>query len=98
MRALTRRSFLQHASLAAALASPAAHAAAPAADRQAPGVYRLSGTEIERLAVMTDWSNYEAVERFERILRGRGISAKLEEMGVELGDTILIGDMELEWQ
>lgn len=42
MRALTRRSFLQHASLAAALASPAAHAAAPAADRQAPGVYRLN--------------------------------------------------------
>jgi glyoxylase-like metal-dependent hydrolase (beta-lactamase superfamily II) len=42
MRALTRRSFLQHAGLAAALASPAAQAAAPAADKQAAGVYRLN--------------------------------------------------------
>ncbi|NLG48629.1 MAG: GTPase ObgE [Chloroflexi bacterium] len=66
--------------------------------QEAPGVYRLAGEEIERLAVMTDWSSYEAAERFARILHGRGITAKMEEMGVEVGDTILIGDMELEWQ
>ena len=44
---------------------------------------------------MTDWSSYEAAERFERILAARGIAAKLEEAGVELGDTVLIGDIEL---
>jgi GTP-binding protein len=66
--------------------------------QEEPGVYRLAGEEIERLAKMTDWSSYEAAERFERILAARGIAAKLEEAGVELGDTVLIGDIELEWQ
>ncbi|MEA3407231.1 MAG: GTPase ObgE [Chloroflexota bacterium] len=66
--------------------------------RLGPGVFRLSGEEIERLAVMTDWTNREAMERFERIMRARGISSQLREAGVEIGDTVIIGDMELEWQ
>jgi len=66
--------------------------------QEKPGVYRLAGEEIERIAQMTDWSSYEAAERFERILTARGIAAKLQEAGVELGDTVLIGDIELEWQ
>lgn len=66
--------------------------------REAPGVYRLAGQEIERLAQMTDWSSYESAERFERMLTARGIAMRLEEAGVELGDTVLIGDIELEWQ
>jgi len=66
--------------------------------RERPGVYRLEGEEIERLARMTDWTNIESIERFERILQARGISAKLVEAGVELGDTVIIGDLELEWR
>jgi GTP-binding protein len=66
--------------------------------REGPGVFRLRGEEIERLAIMTDWSNYEAIERFERILRARDISPRLEEAGVKLGDTVIIGDVELEWR
>jgi GTPase len=65
--------------------------------QEAPGVYRIAGAEIERLAIMTDWSNDEAIERFERILHARGISARMDEAGVELGDTVFIGDIELEW-
>lgn len=66
--------------------------------RLEPDVYRLAGEEVERLALMTDWNNEESVERFERILVARGISARLEEAGVGLGDTVLIGDIELEWR
>ena len=66
--------------------------------REGPGVFRVSGDEIERLAIMTDWSNHEALERFERMLVARGISSKLEEAGVQLGDTVTIGDIELEWR
>ncbi len=66
--------------------------------KEAPGVFRVAGEEIERLAQMTDWSSYEAAERFERILSARGIATRLEQAGVELGDTVLIGDIELEWQ
>lgn len=66
--------------------------------QEEPGIYRLSGTEIERLAIMTNWFSGEAAERFERIMGARGISAQLEEAGIQLGDTVLIGDIELEWQ
>ncbi|HHX43495.1 MAG TPA: GTPase ObgE [Chloroflexi bacterium] len=66
--------------------------------KEAPGVFRVAGEEIERLAQMTDWPSYEAAERFERILSARGIATRLEQAGVELGDTVLIGDIELEWQ
>ena len=62
------------------------------------GVYRVRGQEIERLAMMTDWANDEAIERFERIMIARGISARLEEEGVRLGDTVYIGEIELEWR
>ncbi|MBC7315486.1 MAG: Obg family GTPase CgtA, partial [Chloroflexi bacterium] len=62
------------------------------------GVYRVRGEEIERLAMMTDWANDEAIERFERIMIARGISARLEEEGVRLGDTVYIGEIELEWR
>ena len=66
--------------------------------QESPGIYRLSGQEIERLAVMTDWLNEEGMDRFERILISRGISAELEAAGVELGDTVIIGEIALEWQ
>lgn len=66
--------------------------------QEAPGVFRISGEEIQRLAVMTDWSNDEAMERFERMLIARGVSARMEEFGVQLGDTVMIGDIELEWR
>ena len=67
--------------------------------QEEPGVYRVRGQEIERLAVMTDWSSPEGIERFERILLSRGISDALIQSGVELGDTVFIGqDIELEWR
>ena len=66
--------------------------------QESPGIYRLSGQEIERLARMTDWLNEEGMDRFERILISRGISAELEAAGVELGDTVIIGEIALEWQ
>jgi len=66
--------------------------------RVAEDCYRVIGQEIERLAAMTDWSNQEAIERFERILVARGISEALEQAGVTFGDTVRIGHYELEWQ
>lgn len=62
------------------------------------GLYRVQGEEIERLAMMTDWFNPESIDRFERIMIARGISQALEEIGVDLGDTVMIGEIELEWQ
>ena len=63
-----------------------------------PNRYRLSGEEVERLAIMTNWNNPEGMERFERILIARGIADKMDEAGVSVGDTVLIGEIELEWR
>jgi len=59
--------------------------------------YRVIGKRIERAAAMTYWEYDEAVLRFQRILEALGISDALEEAGVEPGDTVMIGDSELEW-
>ena len=60
--------------------------------------WRVRGSEIERGVVMTNWEFEEAVMRFQRILRAMGISAALEKAGIEIGDTVRIGDTELQWQ
>jgi GTP-binding protein len=60
--------------------------------------WRVWGTKIERVVAMTNWEYDEAVMRFQRILEAMGISAALEKAGVEIGDTVRIGDIELEWQ
>ncbi len=59
--------------------------------------YRVVGQRIERAAAMTYWEYDEAVERFQRILHVLGIAEALRAAGVAKGDTVLIGDYELEW-
>ena len=60
--------------------------------------FRVRGKRVERAAAMTDWTNDEAIARFQRIIKAMGIHDALLEAGVRLGDTVLIGDHELEWQ
>jgi len=60
--------------------------------------FRVRGAEIERIAVMTNWELEEAVQRFQRILRARGITRALEEAGIRPGDTVRIGKVEFVWE
>jgi GTP-binding protein len=59
---------------------------------------RVSGTAIERAASMTYWEYDQSVRRFQRILDTLGVTEALRDAGVKAGDTVLIGDYELEWQ
>lgn len=61
------------------------------------GVYYVSGREIERAAAMTYWDYDEAVSRFQKTLEALGITRALEAAGVNAGDTVYVGDYELEW-
>jgi GTP-binding protein len=61
------------------------------------GEFRVSGKRIERAVAMTYWDYDQAVARFQRILETMGITAALEQAGIKPGDTVYIGDMELEW-
>jgi GTPase len=60
--------------------------------------WRVRGTAIERAAVMTRWDLRESTARFQRILQALGITAALQEAGLQYGDTVRIGSIELEWQ
>lgn len=59
--------------------------------------FRIRGAKIERIAARTMWESDEAVLRFQRILKAMGIYDDLVAAGIQVGDTVYIGDVELEW-
>lgn len=65
--------------------------------REGSNVWRVRGKEIERIAAMTYFEFDDAAMRFQTTLKKSGITAALTEAGVKLGDTVFIGDQELEW-
>jgi GTPase len=66
-------------------------------EREPDGAWRVRGRRIERIVVMTRWEYYDAVMRFQRILEALGITQALREGGIDEGDTVRIGEKELEW-
>jgi GTPase len=63
----------------------------------AGGVYRVRGKRVERLVAMTDLDSEEGVEHLQRQLDRLGVFEALERAGVEVGDTVQIGEWETEW-
>ncbi len=61
------------------------------------GGFRVRGKGVERAVDMTDWRYEEAIHRLHRRLEAMGVTKALEEAGVKPGDTVYIGEMELEW-
>jgi GTP-binding protein len=66
--------------------------------RQDDDGYRVVGKRIERLAAQTNFDNEESAERFQRDLARLGVERELVKAGVEPGDTVKIGAVELEWE
>ena len=66
--------------------------------REGANEWRVSGTAIERAASMTYWQHDGSVRRFQRIMETIGVDEALRKAGVQEGDTVAIGDFELEWQ
>ncbi len=60
--------------------------------------WRVSGKAIERAAAMTWWDQPGSVRMFQRKLTGMGIEKALRMAGIREGDSVVIGDWELEWQ
>jgi len=60
--------------------------------------WRISGKALERAAAMTYWEHFQSIRRFHRILETMGVDVALRDAGVEPGDTVIIGDHELEWE
>jgi GTPase len=63
-----------------------------------PEGWRVFGNAIERAAAMTYWEYDQSVRRFQRILQTLGVEDALRKAGVQPGDSVFVGDYELEWQ
>ncbi len=61
------------------------------------GGFRIDSPLVLRRVETTRWDLDEATQRFQRFLERTGITAELEARGVKPGDTIYIGEYELEW-
>lgn len=60
--------------------------------------WQVCGKAIERAAAMTYWENDQSIRRFQRILEALGVETALRQAGIREGDSVWIGDYELEWQ
>ena len=66
--------------------------------REGSNEWRVSGAGIERTAKMTYFEHSGSLRRFQKLMEVLGIEAALREAGVKDGDTVMVGDHELEWQ
>ncbi|MEG2597644.1 MAG: Obg family GTPase CgtA, partial [Oscillospiraceae bacterium] len=51
-------------------------------------VYMVDAPFMEQVMIGVNMEDYESLQYFQRVLRGSGIIDKLEDMGVQEGDTI----------
>lgn len=63
-----------------------------------PDGWRVAGQAIERAAAMTYWEYDQSVRRFQHILKALGIEDALRQAGIQPGETVYIGDYELQWE
>ena len=67
--------------------------------RDVDGAWRVSGRQVERLALRHRFDSEESLMAFQRAVEKLGVLAALRKAGVQEGDTVWIGlDYELEWQ
>ena len=60
--------------------------------------WRITGAGIQRAAAMTYWEHEGSVRRFQKLMEAIGVDAALRKSGIQDGDTVAIGDFELDWQ
>jgi len=63
-----------------------------------PEGWQVKGAGIERAAEMTYWEYEGSVRRFQRLMETLGVDEALRQAGIQEGDTVFIGENELEWQ
>jgi GTP-binding protein len=61
------------------------------------GVYVVESEHLERLAALADTRDRRVILQLWRVMRRRGLAQQLAEAGIEAGDTIRIGRVEVEW-
>ena len=62
-----------------------------------PHNWAVTGAWIERFTKMTNFGLDEGIDRFQSVLDRIGITSELKRRGIEEGDTVHIGNHELNW-
>lgn len=83
------------AALASAL--PPRPVGRPEAVRVEDGVYVVESERLERLSALADTRDQRVLLQLWREMRRSGMAQRLVEEGIEVGDTIRIGKVEVEW-
>jgi GTP-binding protein len=60
-------------------------------------IFRVRGVKAERVAQMTNWNQEDGVRRTHRVFQAMGINDALRAAGIQDGDYVRIGHVELEW-
>ena len=60
--------------------------------------WRITGVSIERAAEMTYWEHDGSRRRFQHLMDKLGVDDALRKAGVQEGDSVFVGEYELEWQ
>ena len=69
----------------------------PESVRVEDGVYIIESERLERLSALADTRDQRVLLQLWREMRRTGMAEKLIDEGIEVGDTIRIGEVEVEW-
>ena len=83
--------------VALASATPARAARLPESVRVEDGVYIIESERLERLSALADTRDQRVLLQLWREMRRSGMAERLIDEGIEVGDTIRIGEVEVEW-
>jgi GTP-binding protein len=61
------------------------------------GGFRVINSFLVKRVETTRWDLDQAVQRFQHLLDRTGVAKALEQRGIKQGDTVYLGDYELEW-
>lgn len=67
------------------------------AEKDEQGAFRVEAQWLERILFASDMDDYESLQYFQRQLEQSGVLEKLQELGVQEGDTVKIGDFEFDY-
>ena len=83
--------------IAVVAAAPPRHSRLPESVRVEDGVYIIESERLERLSALADTRDQRVLLQLWREMRRSGMAERLIDEGIEVGDTIRIGEVEVEW-
>lgn len=62
-----------------------------------PGVFTVEGPKVERMLGYTNLESEKGFEFFQKFMKENGVLARLEELGIEEGDTVRLYNLEFDY-